>query len=121
MPLFCYIHSGDYVHGDSEGCQHVSCIKFRNTEMPPERVLVGSIPGGYNDTCGDAQYDFQKNFDKGLHAYKKARDDGLRPSGTSVEAVKAAQREAASQSRALKVLEKAGADTTELRRAEGVE
>ena len=82
-------------------------------------IMIGTIPGGFNDTRGDPQYDFQKNFDKGLDAYRKARDEGLAPATTSVAAVEASQRQVKSQKRALEKLKKMGIDGSELATAPG--
>ena len=87
---------------------------------PTHNIMIGTIPGGFKDTRGDARYDFQKNFDKGLDAYKKARDEGLAPKATSVAAVEASHREVKSQQRALKKLKKMGVDGSELAVAKGV-
>ena len=80
------------------------CNAKRKEEHTPQYLLIGTVPGAHNDSRGDAQYNFQKNFDKGIDAYKKAKGEGLQPKATTVEAVDAAHKEVKSQQRALKKL-----------------
>lgn len=122
MPYFCHIHNGLYVSGPdgAEGCHESTCVEFRKLDVPPLGLLPSTVPGAHNDSQGDVQYDFQKKFDKGLDAYKKARGEGLAPAATTVAAVEASHRQVKSQKRAIKKLRKMGADTSELATASGV-
>lgn len=113
MPFFCHIHNGLYVKEEGvEGCQHEKCQKYREIQVPPVGVVTAVVPGGANDT---PTYRFHKDFDKGLDKYATARKNGLEPRSTTVAAVDAAEREAASQRRALKKLEKMGVEANEVK------
>lgn len=79
--------------------------------------LFGTVPGGYNDTNGSQ---FHRNFDKGMYAYEKARKEGLEPKATTVEAVREAEKQVASQQKAVKKLKKVG-DVEGLKVASGVD
>ena len=82
---------------------------------------VGTVPGGFNDSKGDARYDFQKGFDSGLAAYEKARTvDGIQPESTTVEGVEQAYEKVRSQQKAVKKLKKY-ADPADIKVAPGVE
>ena len=120
-PWYCHIGNHLYVEGPVEGCHDPACAAFREVDVPPLGLLSSTVSGGFNDSRGDAQYDFQKNFDKGLDAYAGARKEGLAPKTTTVAGVEAAQREVKSQQRGIDKLRKAGADTSELKTAAGVE
>ena len=67
-------------------------------------ITDGVVPGGHNYDQSSEQYKFQATFDKGLDAYKKARDEGLRPDASTVQAVDKAHKEVKSHQRALKKL-----------------
>ena len=121
MPLFCYVGNHQYVTGPVEGCHDPTCVAFRDVDVPPLGLLPSTVSGGYNDSRGDGQYDFQKDFDKGLDAYAGARAEGLAPKATTTKAVREAQAEVKSQQRGINKLRKAGADTSELKTAAGVE
>lgn len=118
-PYFC--HVGNHLYQPSvnrDGCQHPACIALRNAPSEPLGVLVGTIQGGFRDTSGDPLYDSQKNFDKGLDAYRKARGEGLQPKSSTVEAVAEAQNKVRAHKRALKKL---GLKAGEVKVAPGVE
>ena len=121
IPLYCYVGNHKYVPGPVEGCHDPACAAFRDVDVPPLGLLASTVAGGFNDSRGDAQYDYHKKFDKGLDAYAGARKEGLQPKATTVQAVEAAQREVKSQEAGMKVLRKAGADTSGLKTAAGVE
>ncbi len=106
MPYFCHVGSHLYITDkeQSDGCAHPACISFSKVDVPPVGIMVGTVPGGHNDTHSTEQYKFQAGFDKGLDAYKKARGEGLRPKASTVDAVGKAQREVKSHQRALKKL-----------------
>ena len=117
QPDCSYVKVGghaDVVHRSQ--CKPCNAESWANHVTPT--IMLGTVPGGHNDTHGSAQYKYQSNFDKGLDAYKSARDEGLRPKGTTVAAVDAAHREVKSQKRALKKL---GMDASELKTVAGVE
>lgn len=78
---------------------------------------MGTVPGGHNDTYGGAKYAFQKNFDKGLEEYKKAKDEGLQPKATTIKAVREAQATVKKQQRAVRKL---GLEEGEVATAAGV-
>ncbi len=120
MPLYCYVGNHTYVSGPVEGCHDPACAAFRDVDVPPLGLLASTVQGAFNDSRGDVKYDYHKKFDKGLDAYAGARKEGLQPKATTVAAVEAAQKEVKSQERGLKRLRKAGADTTELKKAAGV-
>ncbi len=121
MPYYCHVGAHLYVSGKEEGCHHASCLAFREVVIPPLGLLASTVPGAFNDSRGDVQYDYHKKFDKGLDAYKKARGEGLQPKATTVDAVEASHREVKSHQRAIKKLKKWGADPSELKTAKGVE
>lgn len=122
MPYYCYIHNGLYISlPDTEGCQAATCLEWADIVVPPLGVMVGTVPGGHNDTHGSAQYKFQSGFDSGLEAYKSARDEGLQPKKTTVEAVRASQEQVRSHTRGLKKAKKMGIDVTQLSVAKGVD
>ncbi len=88
---------------------HRSRCASCNTKAWTDRDTViaitdGMVPGGHNYEQSSEQYKFQATFDKGLDAYKGARDEGLRPKQSTVKAVDAAQKEVKSHQRALKKL-----------------
>jgi len=122
MPYFCHVGNHLYVTDPdgAEGCHEPSCVDFRNKDVPPLGVLLGTVPGGHNDTHAGAKYKFQSGFDKGLDAYRGARDEGLSPKSTTVEAVEASHREVKSQKRALEKMKKMGMDTSTVKTAKGV-
>ena len=105
----------------AKGCQHEQCIKFRAVDIPADsrRMAHPDVPGGFNETGRSRQYKFQRGFDPGLEAYRKARGEGLRPKHTSVKAVHAAQEEVKSQQRAVDKLKNV-ADVSELKTLPGV-
>ena len=111
-----------HVHDDETWEWGINCdVCHTGRTFPLQRgPLVGTVPGGFNDSRGDAKYDFQKNFDKGLDQYKAARDEGLRPKATTVEAVREAQDTVRSHKRAIKKIKKIG-DVSELKVAPGVD
>ena len=120
-PLYCYVGNHQYVSGPVEGCHDPACAAFRDVDVPPLGLLASTVAGGFNDSRGNQQYDYHKNFDKGLDAYAGARKEGLQPKATTVRAVAEAQKEVKSQERGLKKLRKAGVPTSELKRTAGVE
>lgn len=83
--------------------------------------MASTVPGGYNDANGDARYEFQKNFDKGLEEYKAARDEGLQPESTTVEAVAKAKATVKSQEKAIKKLKLDRDERAQLPVAAGVD
>lgn len=78
--------------------------------------MFGTVPGGANDT---KEYRFHKDFDKGMNEYAKARDEGLQPKHSTLDAVKDEHKKVKSQQRALKKLSKV-ADTDGIPTAPGV-
>ena len=49
MPYFCYVGNHQYVNDpEVEGCQHESCLPFKEVDIPPLGVLLGTVPGGHN-------------------------------------------------------------------------
>lgn len=110
-----------HVHEDETwewGINCPQCHSGRSFDIQPG-PLVGTVPGGHNDSRGDARYDFQKNFDKGLDEYRKARGEGLQPRASTVEAVRDAHLQVRAQKRALKKIKKYG-DASTLKVAAGV-
>ena len=109
----CYISNHPYDYDEERGgCR---CIARYDDYQMPKTPVFGTVPGGANDT---REYRFHMDFDKGMDRYAKARANGLAPAATTVDAVDAAERQAASQERALKKLGGAG---EELRTVPGVE
>lgn len=121
MPYFCHVGNHLYVVGPVEGCHDPGCLEFKELDVPPLGIMVGSVPGGFNDSNASKQYKYQSQFDKGLDAYREARDEGLKPKATTVGAVKAARKEVASHKRGLKKLKKMGIGAGEVSAASGVE
>ena len=70
--------------------------------QPP---LVGTVPGGSKDTI---EHRMHMDFDKDMDAYLGARKEGLQPKQTTMKAVKEAQAEVTSQTKALKVADSVG-------------
>jgi hypothetical protein len=99
----CYISNHPYDYDEErDGCRCIA--RYDDYEMP-KIPLFGTVPGGANDT---PEYRFHMDFDKGMNKYSKARKDGLKPKATTAQAVEKAEREVASQERALKKLGGAG-------------
>ena len=121
MPYFCHVGNHLYVAGPVDGCHEPTCLEFKELDVPPLGLMVGSIPGGHNDTYGSAQYKYQSQFDKGLDAYRGAKDEGLQPKATTVGAVEAARKQVVSQKRGLKKLKKMGIGADEVKTVAGVE
>lgn len=97
-----------HVHDDDTWGWGVSCD---DPEYHPGRgfakqpaPMALTVPGGFNDQNGGGQWEFQRDFDPGMDAYKKARDEGLQPKQTTLKAVKEAQREVKIHQRANKKL-----------------
>ena len=103
----------DKVHQAS--CRECRADAWKQHVTP--NLMLGTVPGGHNDTHGSAQYKHQANFDKGLDAYKQARGEGLAPAATTVAAVEKARKQVKSQERALK---KMGLKADEIKTVAGV-
>jgi len=121
MPLFCYVGNHPYLTGPEDGCHEPTCLQFKELDVPPLGPMIGTVPGGHNDTNGSRQYKYQSQFDKGLDAYKEAKDEGIQPAATTVAAVEAAREQVASHKRGLKKLKKMGIGAGEVSVASGVE
>lgn len=117
-----HVHGADYPNdkGWEWGISCDVCFKGRGFDLQTA-PMVGTIPGGHNDTHGSSRYQFQKGFDKGLDGYKEARDEGLQPKATTVEAVEKARAEVKSQERAIKKLKLDRDDRAQLKTAAGVD
>jgi hypothetical protein len=99
----CHISDHPYDYDpERDGCR---CGAQFDDYVMPKVPLVGTVPGGANDT---ADYRFHMDFDKGMDRYVAARRNGLAPAATTVAAVEQAEAQAASQQRALKKLGGAG-------------
>ncbi len=94
-----------------------TCNQKRKNNWVPQTVYVGIVQGASKDT---ADVQARRDFDPGLDAYKKARDEGLQPKHSTLRAVADARREVRSHEAALKKLSKV-ADTEYIRTAAGVE
>jgi len=110
---FCHLSNHERVECDD--CDGCICVhQWDNYEMP-KTPLFGTVPGGYNDSKNK----FQRNFDKGMYAYEKAKAEGLQPAATTVEAVEAEHEKVRSQQRALEKV-KQFADVEDIKTAPGV-
>ena len=76
--------------------------KRRVWRQPP---LMMTVPGGSKDTI---EHRMHMDFDKDMDAYLGAKKDGLQPKQVSRKAVKEAQDEVVSQTKALKVANSVG-------------
>ena len=82
-------------------CDTCRAEGWRNHRAP--RLYLTTVPGAHNDSRA---YRFHKDFDKGMDEYRKARDEGLTPDSTTLDAVNKAKAEALSEKKALKKLSK---------------
>jgi hypothetical protein len=95
----CYIHNGPREQCDD--CGGCTCVHAFDNMPPSKMPYFGTVPGGANDT---KEYRFHRDFDKGMNEYKKARDEGLQPAQTTIDAVETAQNQVRSQTKAAKLL-----------------
>jgi hypothetical protein len=79
--------------------------------------MIGVVPGGSKDT---EPYRWHMDFDKGLNAYKKARNEGLQPKSSDLKGVAHAHRQVKSQEKALKKI-KNFSDIDGIKTAPGVD
>ena len=93
----CYIHNG--VRRPCDDCNGCECIHALDYMQPRKAPYFGVVPGGSKDT---EAYRWHIDFDPGMDAYKKAREEGLQPDTSDLKGVAKAHKRVKSQEDALR-------------------